>query len=373
MNKKLLAVMIGSALAGSISIAQADVQLYGQVDASVDSHDCTNSVAGCFGYTRFQGFQSGDKSQKINMNGNFSFFGIKGAEDLGNGLKAIFDVAFSFDPSGHQSAGSSTLSDNEKWLGVSGDFGTIRAGTVFTPYSDHGASLDPFYGTSLEANKAGLQSSGLHNEFSHSELASGGSMGGLVNKTLRYDSPDMNGLSGSVFYTFGGLSTNSNPSGNQHNPYGVGGQYKNGNILAFADYINSAEGSTKPSGAAIHNDTALDLGGRYAMGNIGLFGMYERGGLVFSDIAALTGRNNTYNTSNQWHLGGDFTMGNTLLYAAYGRGHAEVKSAAFDLKTSAWTLGVKHSLSLRTSVYAGYNRPPIACDVAVREKQLRRK
>ena len=97
------------------------------------------------------------------------------------------------------------------------------------------------------------------------------------------------------------------------------------------------------------------MGGRYSLGNIGLFGMYERGGLIFSDVAPV-GVNNTYSTSNLWHLGGDFTMGNTLLYAAYGRGHAQVNSANFDLKTSAWTLGAKHSLSQRTSVYAGFNR-----------------
>ncbi len=173
MNKKLLAVAIGAALAGSISIAQADVQLYGQADVSVDSHDC--DTGGCAGYASFnKGYTNNDGSQKMNMNGNFSYIGVKGSEDLGNGLKAIFNVMFAYDPAGNNTAGygsNNTISDNEKWVGLAGDFGTFRAGTVTTPYSDHGAMIDPFFGTSLEGNQSGLQSNFLHSEYTAGDMS----------------------------------------------------------------------------------------------------------------------------------------------------------------------------------------------------------
>lgn len=340
MNKKLLSVVIGAALAGSISIAQADVQLYGQVDVSVDSHDCATGGCPANNYSDLKGYAKNDGSQKMNMNGNFSYFGIKGSEDLGNGLKAIFNASFAFDPAGNQSqAGTNSLVDHEKWLGLAGDFGTFRAGTVTTPYSDHGAMIDPFYGTSLEGNKSGLQSYALHDEFISGEFADG-----LSNRTMRYDSPDMNGLSGSVFYTMGGFSTSTNgdSTGNSHNPYGLGGQYKNGNILAFADYLTSAENAPGV------NDKAWDLGGQYTMGNIGMFGMYERGGLLGSGESS----------ANMWHLGGSFKMGNTLLYAAYGQGDAK-DPASTENKSKAITVGVKHNLSVRTSVYVGFNQSKV--------------
>lgn len=354
MNKKLLSVAIGTALAGSISIAQADVQLYGQVDVSVDSHDCD---AGCNGYTGFKGFDNGDGSQKINMNGNFSYFGIKGAEDMGNGLKAIFNVMFAYDPAGSRtntttqnvtdayggtigtitntSTSGDTLSNNEMWLGLSGGFGTFRAGTVTTMYSDHGAMIDPFFGTSLEGNKSGLQSNYLHEEFFADDKANG-----LSNRTMRYDSPDMNGLGGGVFYTMGGRSA-GNTNGNQDNPYGLGVHYKNGNILGFADYVTD---STEHGPGT--DNKAWDIGGQFTMGNIGMFGMYERGGLVMDSLQS---------GANVWHVGGSFKMGNTLAYLAYGQGDGDVANTATD-EYSSWTLGVKHNLSTRTSVYAGFNQ-----------------
>lgn len=358
MNKKLLAVAVGAALAGSIGAAQADVQLFGQLDTSIDSHDCQTN---CNGYSAYQGYFKGDGSKKLNMNSNFSYFGIKGAEDLGNGIKAIFNATFSYSTVGHgvggtfNSYGSNSITDNEKWLGLSGDFGAVRAGTVTTPYSDHGAMLDPFYGTSLEANKGGLQSLNLHDEYRANQFANG-----LSERTLRYDSPDMNGLSASGFYTMGRSSTpGATTYGNKHNPYGLGVQYKNGNILAFADWLTSSQGSDVRD-----KDKAFDLGGRYAMGNIGMFAMYERGGLVYP-ISGGAGGSTIYPgmSSNQWHLGGDFTMGNTMLYAAYGRGtesNVIVASGGTPVtnatvKHRAWTLGAKHNLSARTSVYAGWN------------------
>ena len=360
MNKKLLAVMIGGALAGSIGVAQADVQLYGQVDASIDSHTCDSGGCPKYGDTSQSGLQKGDGSQKLNMNGNFSYFGIKGAEDLGNGLKAIFNVAFTFDPAGgggtftHTTTqngtfnkGGNTLTDSEKWLGVAGDFGTVRAGTVYSLYKEHGEAIDPFYGTSLSGNQGGLQAPTLTSPTFASDFA----IGGLYNRTIRYDSPDMNGLSGGAFYTMGhGTTAPLNGNGNNTgNPYGLGGQYKNDNILAFADYVNGKIDSPQfglnhPSGAAA-DDKAWDIGGQYTMGNIAMFGKYESGGLVL-----LSG----YKTAYIWHLGGSFKMGNSLMYAAYGQGDSK-NPALSDSKTRSWTLGAKHNLSVRTSLYAGYN------------------
>lgn len=343
MNKKLLSVVIGAALAGSVagfsSVAQADVQLYGQLDVSIDSHDCDGAYGGnCAGYTDYKGFSSGDNSQTMNMNGNYSYFGIKGSEDLGNGLKAIFNVMFAFDPASNGGYGGGVVSGTERWLGLAGDFGTFRAGTVTTPYSDHGAMIDPFYGTSLEGNKAGLQSFYLHDEFASDEYADG-----ISNRTVRYDSPDMNGLGGGVFYTM----PNESESGNDGNPYGLGAHYKNGNILAFADYITSDED------VGSDDNTAWDIGGQYTMGNIGLFGMYESGGLLFeSDLTE--GLSGGESGASLWHLGGSFKMGNTLAYVAYGQGDDD--TGADESEYSAWTLGVKHNLSVRTSVYAGFNQ-----------------
>jgi len=341
MNKKLLSVVIGAALAGSMSLAQADVSLYGQIDASIDSVDYDSAT------------------DDINMNSNYSSLGVRGFEDLGNGVKAIFQAEFQYDMTeGNNFGGDGSTAaiidpdtdevlfpsidygmSRDQWVGVEGAFGTVRAGTVFTPYHDHGAMIDPLYRTSLEgrADVGGLidvfngtlssLGGGLQSTL-NSDVATDTAVTGLQTNTLRYDSPDMNGLSASAFYTF----DNSEFDGEDNDPYGVGAQYKNGNILGFADYVTSDNGG---------DDDAWKVGGSYTMGNIGLYGQYEDGGLIALGLV----------DANIWHVGGSFTMGNTMLYAGFGQ-------AEFDDQDGwdAWTLGAMHSLSQRTKLYAGFNQ-----------------
>ena len=334
MNKKLLSVVIGAALAGSMSLAQADVTLYGQIDASIDSVDAD---------------AGGDD---INMNSNYSAFGIRGFEDLGNGLKAIFQAEFQYDTTGGGDGplgyggyggyggfgGSSSLTDRDQWLGLAGSFGTVRLGKVFTSYRDHGAMIDPMFRTSFEGRSALLQDPILNGDIA------GENGEGLATDTIRFDSADYNGLGFSAHYTFDsteddtGNGVTGDPGDEDNDSYGLGGQYKNGNILAYADYITNDNGD---------NDDAWKVGGSYTMGNFGVYGQYEQGGLLFAGLSD--------DGANIWHLGGSFTMGNTMLYGAYGQGDNDV-SGIGEISSTSWTLAAMHSLSQRTKLYAGFTQ-----------------
>ncbi len=325
MNKKLLSVVIGAALAGSMSLAQADVTLYGQIDASIDSIDEDSG---------------GDD---INMHSNYSAIGVRGFEDLGNGLKAIFQAEFQYNTTDDNSSGyggyggyggSSSLTDRDQWLGLSGAFGTVRLGKVFTSYRDHGAMIDPMFRTSFEGRSALLQDPFLNGDFA------GESGEGLAEDTVRFDSADYNGLGFSAHYTFdsGDNGLDDGGIGDENDGYGLGGHYKNGNILAYADYITNDAGG---------DDDAWKVGGSYTMGNIGFYGQYETGGMLFGGLSD--------DGANIWHLGGSFTMGNTMLYAAYGQGDNDVAGIG-EINTTSWTLAAMHSLSQRTKLYAGFTQ-----------------
>ena len=249
MNKKILPSMIGAALAGGMTVAAADVTVFGHLDSSVDFTD-----------------QDGG-SREQNLNCTTCSLGFKGSEDLGNGLKAIFKVDFQFDmterntgaaksssvrgtknwivtpttPTGTSLtktktnlnivtdvSDTSSITDRDQWLGLAGNFGQVRFGTISTVYKSHGAMLDPFYRTAQQQRDRGLQSD-LHR-------GAGEQGQGRAEDTFRYDSPSWNGLQAAATYTLQTeTQTNSTDS-----PWGVGAQYKNGPFLVFADYITSA-------------------------------------------------------------------------------------------------------------------------------------
>lgn len=341
MDKKILSTAIAGVLAGSMAFAaNADVTLYGQIDLSMDALDIDGA---------------GDD---INMNPNTPAFGIKGSEDLGNGLKGIFQLEYQADPTGTANSASSITAGRDQWLGLKGSFGKVRLGTASTSYKAAGATVDPVYRTSLEGRNHGLQSR-LHSN-------AGDSGQGRMTNGIFYSTPDFSGLSASAEYSFDdscnpNSATCANPD---DDAYGFGAQYKNGPALAFVSYVTNDKG---------REDDAWKAGGSYGFGAFKVFGQYEvDGGLIGRTVAgtpgsAISGGNagtafgasqNTVDGADLWHLGGSFTMGNAMLYAAYGQG--DDSTAAENTEYDAWTIGGMYNLSKRTLTYAGFNQ--VSCD-----------
>jgi len=113
----------GSAIAaglllGATGAAQAQsVTLYGRVDLGVQY---TSELPG-----------GGDESEVYNGGIRPSIFGLKGSEDLGGGMKALFNLE------SHFSADTGTTT-NRFWrrqanVGLSGGFGTVLLGVQYTP------------------------------------------------------------------------------------------------------------------------------------------------------------------------------------------------------------------------------------------------
>ena len=332
MTKKLLPTMIGALLVGGMAAAQADVTVMGHIDTSVDAID--NDVTGL---------------DDTNFNCTTCSVGFKGSEDLGNGLKAIFKIDFQYDtterntgkasaksgngflttPGGGSVTGqvvtgvsdTSSLTDRDQWLGLAGNFGQVRVGTISTLYKSHGAMIDPLYRTALQGRTHGIQSQYFH-------AGAGEELQGRATNTVRYDSPSWNGLKAGAHFTLDGDEGDDEDD----NPYGVGVSYENGGILVFGDYVNNNQSG---------NDevNAWKLGGKYTLNNFAVMGQYES--------AEVGG-----NEPQFYHLGASYTMGNNLLYAAYGIEDTDISG---EDDWTGWTVAGIHKMSKRTSVYAGYN------------------
>lgn len=109
MKKSLIALLVATLPAAAF----ADVTIYGKIKGGVEYVD--------------------DGSTKItNIDDLGSRIGFKGKEDLGNGLKAIWQVetGFSVDGASKSSSSTGTFANRNSFVGLQSDLGTLRLGNV---------------------------------------------------------------------------------------------------------------------------------------------------------------------------------------------------------------------------------------------------
>lgn len=111
-----------------ISISYANVTIFGDFHVSLDYID------------------NGSGDNGIQVSSNTSRLGIKGYEDLGGGLKALFQVnsRISISSQDDGKAGHNELSSHETYIGLSGKFGTLTLGHRNSPFKRIGRRYDLF-------------------------------------------------------------------------------------------------------------------------------------------------------------------------------------------------------------------------------------
>ena len=345
MTKKLLPIMIGAALAGGMTAAVADVTVFGQIDESVVDHDID---AGLINIGKMPGnnWDVLEESDDTRLQSTNSSLGVKGSEDLGNGLKAIFLLDFQYDING---ASSSALSDRDQWVGLAGNFGSVKFGTSSTSYKAHGAQIDPLYRTAAQGRSWGMQS------FLHGNAGEEGQ--GRATNSIFYASPDWNGLQVMAHYTLdsddnGGCAASAlaiDPNCTEDDDaYGAGVSYSNGGLLVFADYItNNGDADTNDQGEL----DAWKVGGKFTLNNFGVYAQYED---ITDDYGNQFGTGNSTELDyTLWHVAGSYTMGNNMVYLGYGSGDIDdLFGASSGSDQTNITLAGVHSLSKQTLLYA---------------------
>lgn len=115
MNKKLVAAALGLAFAAPVFADSSNVTLYGRIHQVIDHQSSStnpgNSVGG-----------------NITIEDASSRLGVRGVEDLGGGLSAVFAYEFGVDTDTVNS-GASNMSTRHAYLGLKGSFGTIVVGS----------------------------------------------------------------------------------------------------------------------------------------------------------------------------------------------------------------------------------------------------
>jgi len=203
----VLTILSGAALADDSS----SVTLFGSLDVGILSQSTNSNPA--LGYLPNPKDNGSSVSVKDGGMG-LSYWGIKGVEDLGGGLKATFNlrgnlVAPTGVAGGPNSSGTTSLFNQEANVGLSGDFGSFKAGRVIAPLYYAFAPTDVRAGSYFASSLTGL----VALNSASGRFAGGNSnaaFGTIYNdNAVVYISPVFSGVTVSAEYTLGGAPGNA--------------------------------------------------------------------------------------------------------------------------------------------------------------------
>jgi predicted porin len=295
--KRLAAALV--ALTPLFAAAQTNVTLYGILDAAISSQD-TGGPEG-----RNTVVNSGNQSS--------SRFGFRGTEDLGNGLKAMFNLEAG--TAIDTGAGDSALFGRRAVVGLEGGFGSLTLGREYSPIAAVAGATDAFgqgfYGSNLSAFTSNRLTRRLAN-------------------SVNYKSPSWNGLKLLAAYAAGEVTTANTPSGDLK---GVGLEYTLGSLYLGAAYheINRVPAD---------KDKESAIGAAYKFDQLGGFEL--KANWMQAD------REGTAAKYKQANLGASMPFGPHRVYANFQQ---QKQGAA---RGNSWALAYTYSLSKRTNLYASY-------------------
>ena len=125
-----LSLSLSLLLAAGSAAAQSNVTIYGRLNVSMEDMETSASAAG-------------KRLNITRMVNNRSVFGFRGVEDLGGGMKAIFQIEGTLSPD----TGEGSPAARDTRVGLEGGFGQLFLGHWTTPYNNATSGLDPFYPT----------------------------------------------------------------------------------------------------------------------------------------------------------------------------------------------------------------------------------
>ncbi|MBY4895705.1 porin [Cupriavidus sp. AU9028] len=330
MHKQLKLAACATALISGAAMAQSSVTLYGQVDMFV-------------GAVKDAG--SGERAWVANSGGmQTSYWGIKGTEDLGRGLKGIFDLNGFYRTDNGRSGrfdGDAMFSRNA-YVGLQSErLGTIKLGRNTTPYFVSTILFNPLvdsyvfspaiFHTYFTATSGAVFDPGIIGDSGWSN-------------SLVYSTPNFGGLTGNLIYSFGEQAGETG-----RNKWGGNLTYFNGPFGATVAFqqvkFSNTPGDLTTLGLDKQNAV---LGGlSYDFKVVKLF---AQGQYIKTDALAASTTGDIKHTSGQ--IGASVPFGAGSFLASYG--YVKTENDIGDFKRNTVAVAYDYNLSKRTDVYAAY-------------------
>ena len=300
---KLSRLMLAAvAVCGTSAVmAQSSVTIYGRVNTTVEHQKLGDNKA-------------------TGVANNNSRIGFKGVEDLGNGLKAGFQLEAGF---GSDDGSGPLTFKRQSEVNLSGNFGMVRLGNFYP---------ESYYATSDYI--------GMHNHET-----------GSSSDQLYYDAAwfDGNGTGNKVAYrtpTFNNFWAEASVS--LHEKARTGAAAVNKNAYDLAANYNNGPLSLGAGYSYWNSNYQAALRGLYTFGQFTVGAYYQRN----KDDNAILGAG--AGTRNNFRLSGMYVLNASEFHVNVGR--ANSWSKVDDSAATQWTLGYNYNLSKRTKVYTYYTK-----------------
>ncbi|WP_158899214.1 porin [Burkholderia sp. L27(2015)] len=352
--KKVLLVSAIASLFCATAHAQSSVTLYGIIDEGVQFNSNAKNIVGT---TNVGGRQVALDSAS-GLNG--SRWGLRGAEDLGDGLKAIFTLESGVNLNTGAFGQGTTPFGRQAFVGLSSTkYGTVTLGRQYdsvVTYVQPVTTIAYVAGTSLFAHPGDLDNT-------DNSLR--------TNNTIKYASPSFSGLTFGAEVSLGGQAGNVTGGGG----YSAGAAYANGPITLgaaynyfknptgtagstglFTDNVNGTSSLSGTLNSAYQSASSYQVaaaGGTYAIGPA-VFGL-SYSNTKYQSIVTMNGATATFNDVEaglKWNFTPTFYTGVAYNYT---KGDSLTNAAGVRVGNQHYNqlgLVADYALSKRTELYA---------------------
>jgi predicted porin len=334
MNKKIVALAVAAAFSTPALADSGNIAWYGKVYLNAESVKNDKNVAPA-------------KDSALRVISNTSRLGIKGSEDIGNGMSGIFQYEVQVDTAGADTAngtgfGSATRNSG---VGLEGNFGKVIVGKWDTPFKtahnkvelfDNASSFTALNlighaggaGTTVKA--AGVDATSV--TFPAETIAGTTNYNTRQSGVIEYWTPKFGAIQGALSYSPDAAPTITKTKSR----LSISGTFEQDAISASAAYESRPDATN-----AGKTDSGLRLVGKYTMGDIWVGATLER-----IAVEATT----SYTQSNV-ELVGQYKVGANKFAATYAKaGNTNVASTG----ANQLTLRYGHDYSARTEVFAAF-------------------
>lgn len=300
MKNTLIAAAVAAVFAAP---AFADTTLYGQGHVSLDSVSA-----------------DGVADNDLSLASNSSRIGVKGSHKLSDSLSAVYKMEWAVNVDGE----GSDMGQRNRYVGLSGGFGTVVFGRHDTPMKGIGNKYELFWGGTQMGSAIPL-------------LAGGGFHARLDNVIGYMNSFGPVNVFAAYSTAVSGNETTADDNGVSI-ALGVGKGKPFSVDLAYELHNGEVYGTTNDA-------TAVRLGGAYNIGAVKLVAQFTQE----TDMKGVADADRT--TAG---VGAALKMGKNTLKAQYFMADVDVVAGAPSADSSVVSLGIDHKLSKLATIYATY-------------------
>jgi len=327
MKKTIVALAVAAAFTTPAFADNANVTVYGKAFLTFDQKSSNSTVAGT--------------ASQMRVNTNASRFGVKGSEDLGDGMKAVYQYEVQMDADGSTAKGLGDSTRNSG-VGIEGSFGKVMLGIWDTPFKVAHNKIELFDNTTNWTSTAVIgRSAGKNYNTRQANM-------------IQYWSPVMSGLQASFMFSpdEAQVATAGTKLASNKSFLSMAATFDQDDIYASVAYESRKDVASTAGGAVASatnfnaTDTAVRAVGRYNLADFWVGAMVESLKTNTTSTVSVKGSN--------VELVGGYKMGPHVIAASYAKAGSTAVAPAAANDVTQLSLKYGFNFSKRTELFAAY-------------------